>query len=169
MIPFESASVSTLKTLAVDHHAAGAKVKVSHKSGRLALDVTYLQSLHNFKFKFLSLELVHEMTLELVPGANFRCVLHHFSRPTRWSGSWGQVWPKKDRKTKLKLQFLCLGMIATKLRLGELRVSILCARPPQGLGKGFDLSRCALRLGRRCICVSTPYGPSQRFVGNSEF
>ena len=55
------------------------------------------------------------MTLQLVPGANLWCVLHHFSSLTRWSGSRGQVWPKVTEKTKLKFKFLFLGMIATKI------------------------------------------------------
>ncbi len=40
----------------------------------------------------------HEMALELVPGVDFRCVLHHLSR------SWGQVWLEsgpKPSKTKI--------------------------------------------------------------------
>jgi hypothetical protein len=33
-------------------------------------------------------------------GANFGCVLHHFSSPTRWNGSRGQVRPETGQKTK---------------------------------------------------------------------
>ncbi len=62
-----------------------------------ASEVAYLQSLHHFKFKFFGLD--HDMALELVSGANSRCVLHHVSSPTRWNGSRGQVWPRNDRKT----------------------------------------------------------------------
>ncbi len=36
----------------------------------------------------------HEMVLELVPGADFRCVLHNLSSLTCLKGSWGQVWRK---------------------------------------------------------------------------
>ncbi len=41
----------------------------------------------------------HETALELVSGANFGCVLHHFSSPTRWNGSRGQVLPETGQKT----------------------------------------------------------------------
>ncbi len=44
----------------------------------------------------------HETALELVSGANFGCVLHHLSRPTRWNGSWGQVRPEICQKTNKK-------------------------------------------------------------------
>ncbi len=36
----------------------------------------------------------HETALELVPGSNFGCVLHHVSSPTRWNGSRGQAGPE---------------------------------------------------------------------------
>ncbi len=38
------------------------------------------------------------MVLELVSGADFRCVLHHLSSLTRLKGSWGQVWPENNPK-----------------------------------------------------------------------
>jgi hypothetical protein len=38
------------------------------------------------------------MGVELVYGANFKCVLHHFSSLTRLKGSWGQLGPKTDPK-----------------------------------------------------------------------
>ena len=38
----------------------------------------------------------HEVTLELVYGANFRGVLNHFSSLTRFKESWGQLRPKTD-------------------------------------------------------------------------
>ncbi len=47
----------------------------------------------------------HEMTLELVYGANVGCVLHHLSSLTRLNGSGGQLWPKptqNNKKIKLK-------------------------------------------------------------------
>ncbi len=47
----------------------------------------------------------HEMALELVPGADLRCVLHHFSSLTCLKGSWGQVWPESDPNPKLKSRF----------------------------------------------------------------
>ncbi len=41
----------------------------------------------------------HETALDLVSWADFGCVLHHFSSPTRWSGSRGQVRPETGQKT----------------------------------------------------------------------
>ncbi len=56
-----------------------------------------------------------EMALALVSGADFSCVLHHFSSLTRWIGSRGQVGPGDDRsKPKLKFQCLIPGLIATQ-------------------------------------------------------
>ncbi len=50
-------------------------------------------------------ELAHEVALQLVYGANFRCVLYHFSSLTRLKGSWGKLWPKTDPKQQqLKLK-----------------------------------------------------------------
>jgi hypothetical protein len=44
----------------------------------------------------------HEMVLELVSGADTRCVLHHFSSLTCLKGSWGQVCgPKQKLKSRL--------------------------------------------------------------------
>ncbi len=48
----------------------------------------------------------HEMTLELVHGADLGRILYHFSSPTRFKGSWGQLGPKTDpkqSKTKTKI------------------------------------------------------------------
>jgi hypothetical protein len=43
----------------------------------------------------------------LVYGADFKCVLHHFSSLTRLTGSWGQVWPESGRKpTNTLIQIL---------------------------------------------------------------
>ncbi len=39
-------------------------------------------------------ELGHEMALELVCGAGFSCIPHHFSTPIRGDGSAGEVWPE---------------------------------------------------------------------------
>ncbi len=47
----------------------------------------------------------YEMTLELVSGADFTCVLHHLSSLTRLEGSLGQVWPENGPKPKLKFIF----------------------------------------------------------------
>ncbi len=58
----------------------------------------------------------YEMGLDLVSGANFRCVLLHFSSLTRYNKSKGQVWLRNGRKRPtLKLCFLLLGLIATKV------------------------------------------------------
>ena len=57
------------------------------------------------------------MALELVYGANFRRVLHHFSSLTRLKGSWGQLWPKtgpKQQNTKTKIIIFPRGLTATK-------------------------------------------------------
>ena len=42
------------------------------------------------------------MALEVVSGANFGCVLQHFSGPTRLKGSRGQVRPEIGQKLKIK-------------------------------------------------------------------
>ncbi len=47
----------------------------------------------------------HETVLELVSGADFRCVLHHVSSLFGLLGSWGQVWPENGPKPKLKSIF----------------------------------------------------------------
>ncbi len=46
----------------------------------------------------------HGMVLELVPGADYTCVLHHFSSLALLMGSWGQVWPESGQKPKLKFR-----------------------------------------------------------------
>jgi hypothetical protein len=47
----------------------------------------------------------YEVALELVSGADFRCVLHNYSSLSRFKVSWGQVLPEKDPKPKLKFRF----------------------------------------------------------------
>ncbi len=72
-----------------------------------AAPLIYLQSFHDFEFKFFGLD--QEMATEwhhiwspVLILVNY--VLHHLSSLTRWNGSRGQVWPENDRtKTKLKL------------------------------------------------------------------
>ncbi len=60
---------------------------------------TYLRLVTHFVFYCGSgPEHGHETALELVYGANLGCVLHHFSSPTRWNGSRGQVRPETGRK-----------------------------------------------------------------------
>ena len=44
----------------------------------------------------------HELGIQLVTGANFGCVLHHFSGRTRFKGSQGQVRPEIRQKTENK-------------------------------------------------------------------
>ncbi len=57
----------------------------------------------------------HEMVLELVSGADFRCVLHLLLSLTCLKRSWGQVWPETGPKPKLKYRFqfpsLCLSQL----------------------------------------------------------
>ena len=61
----------------------------------------------------------HERALELVPGANFICVLQHFSCPTRLKGSWGQLWPKTSPKQpKTKMIIFPRGLTATQESIG---------------------------------------------------
>ncbi len=47
----------------------------------------------------------YEMALELVSGADFTSVLHHYPSLARINGSWGQVWPESGPKPKLKSRF----------------------------------------------------------------
>ncbi len=47
----------------------------------------------------------YETALELVSGANFGCVLHLFSSPTRWNGSRGEVRPETAQKPNNKYNF----------------------------------------------------------------
>ncbi len=42
----------------------------------------------------------HETALDLVSGADVRCILHDLSSPTRWNGSRGQV---RRPKSKIKI------------------------------------------------------------------
>ena len=66
----------------------------------------------------------HEIILYLVSGANFRCVLHHFSSLTRWNRSRGQVRPEHGRKRpKLKFYFLFLGLVATHFLVAPGQIS----------------------------------------------
>jgi hypothetical protein len=43
---------------------------------------------------------LYEIAVDLVSGADFRCVLHYFSSFTRLGGSWGQVWPESGPKVE---------------------------------------------------------------------
>ena len=45
------------------------------------------------------------MALELVCGADFWCNRHCRTSPVVLEGSWGQVWPKIDRKPAKKSEF----------------------------------------------------------------
>ncbi len=47
----------------------------------------------------------HEMVLELLTRADFKCELHHVSSLTRLKVSWGQVWPENSPKSKVKCGF----------------------------------------------------------------
>ncbi len=47
----------------------------------------------------------HETALELVSGANFGCVLHQLSSPTRWNGSRGQVRPETGQTPNTNYMF----------------------------------------------------------------
>ena len=52
-----------------------------------------------FHFSFwLGPGISYEMSLELVYGSDFRCVLHLFSSLTRLKGFWGHLWPTTDPK-----------------------------------------------------------------------
>ncbi len=48
----------------------------------------------------------HETALELVSGANFGCVLHHFSSPARLDWSRGQVLPELVQNPKIQIIIL---------------------------------------------------------------
>ena len=52
----------------------------------------------------------HERALELVSGANFGCVLHHFSGPTHLEGSRGQVRQGIGQKPRKQVLFLRNGL-----------------------------------------------------------
>ncbi len=45
----------------------------------------------------------HETALQLVSGANFGPVLHHFSSSTRLDGSQGQVWPEIGQQLHIQI------------------------------------------------------------------
>ncbi len=54
--------------------------------------------------KILDFSCGDEFVLELVSGADFRCVLHHISSLTHLKKSWGQVWLESGPKpTKTKI------------------------------------------------------------------
>ncbi len=55
-------------------------------------------------WEILDLSFGHEMVLEFVSGADFRCVLHHLTNLTHLKGSWGQVWPESCPKPANKNQ-----------------------------------------------------------------
>ena len=77
---------------------SGSKSKISGQIPKGCLGPSiYLQLSSHFTFEFwLGPGTNHEMALELVYGANFMCVLHHFSSLTCLKGFWGQLWPKTD-------------------------------------------------------------------------
>ena len=94
------------------------------------------------------------MAFKLVYGANFRCVLHHFSSLTRLKGSCGQLWPKtcpKHSKTKSKMIIFPRGLAATeeivevrplfgqtwpKEASPKIAPSVFCSWPPRGPPRG---------------------------------
>ena len=109
------------------------------------------------------------MVLELVSGADFRCVLHHFSSLTCLKGSWGQVWPESGPKPKLKFRFQFPNRSLTQFRFhGNIAgsCSILGLEPqsplPRGrnkglLGAGVRASiSSVLRLRRFNILILAP-------------
>ena len=81
----------------------------------------YLQSFHHFKFKFSGLDREMAATWpwnrspELSKVRSAPCF-----EPDLLEGSRGQLWPGNDRKTKLKVYCLFLGLIATTFMLGDL-------------------------------------------------
>ena len=61
----------------------------------------------------------HDPALTFVYGANFGCVLHHFSCPARWNGSRGQVRPgtgPNRPNTILRLLLLISGSSSLHVR-----------------------------------------------------
>ncbi len=54
------------------------------------------------------------MAFELVSGATLRCLPHHFSSLTRWSGSRGHGREMAEKGQNLKHVCLFRGLIATK-------------------------------------------------------
>ncbi len=66
----------------------------------------YLRLVTHFGFLIGSgTEHGNETAVELVSGANVGCVLHHFSSPTRWNVSRGQVRPEVGQKTSTNSNF----------------------------------------------------------------
>ena len=55
------------------------------------------------------------MVLELVSGADCRCLLHHFSSLARLKGSWGQAWPESGPKPNISpTQYLLSSTLRPK-------------------------------------------------------
>ncbi len=76
------------------------------------------------------------MALELLYGANFRCLLNHFPSLARLHGSWGQLWPKtgpKQQKAKTRLNCHDLAV------LNMILILFLAPPPPGGPGGGSGL------------------------------
>ena len=77
----------------------------------------------------------HEVALELASGANFGCVLHHFSGPTRLKGSRGQV--RQEIRQKLDLfDFLAIPFLDLA-RCQKVQPRRLPARPATKIAKAF--------------------------------
>ncbi len=80
-----------------------------------------------FHFSFwLGPGISYEMSLELVYGSDFRCVLHLFSSLIRSKGSWGQLWPKTGPKLQqTKMIIFPRGLTATKCLIHLLGLFLL--------------------------------------------
>ena len=113
----------------------------------------YLRLVTHFRFVNCGSGLTnrHETALELVSGANFGCVLHHFSSPTRWNGSRGQVRPETGEKPTSKRGGCCppgrtpCGIEADTPALGAGADSLeapddVCHPTAQNPKRFFDLS-----------------------------
>jgi hypothetical protein len=74
----------------------------------------------------------HETALELVSGANFGCVLHHFSSLTRWNGSRCQVRPETGQKPNTNYMFYLYDKSWSSQRAGAPRARVEAARTPGG-------------------------------------
>ncbi len=53
----------------------------------------------------------YEMLLELVSGADFRCVLHDFSIWACLKGSWGKVWAESGRKSTGTKTYILVSLV----------------------------------------------------------
>ncbi len=117
--------------------------------------IGYLRLVTHFKFCIGSgPDNGHETALELVSGANFGRVLHHFSIPTRWNGSRGQVRPATGQKPNRNYDFYYLYYT---------RVGLFCVDPDK-----FD-ERHGQPLGMATsrVHVALPYAMQYGFrVGN---